>query len=200
MLEGNLISSARGGELKSLLITSSRHQEGKTTAAIAMARTLSSTGQCKVLLVDGNLRNPNLHLQFSANHKPGLTDYIEANVDEKLVVRNSGCPNLNLILRGTDNSGSSSPFRAQAFSEKLDGFRKTYDYVIFDSDSIMESSNVAIAARYFDGVIIIVECEKTTWSDASIAKESIDNAGGRVLGVILNKRKYYVPKFVNALI
>ena len=47
-----------------------------------------------------------------------------------------------------------------------------------------------------DGVVLVLEAEKTRWQVADKARESIENHGGKVLGVVLNKRRYYIPDFI----
>ena len=94
------------------------------------------------------------------------------------------------------------------FSKKLDVFetetlqnlivslKKDFDYVIVDGQSVSGSSDVSIISKYFDGVVFVVECEKTRWEVLQQSKEKIKGVGGKILGVVLNKRVYYITQKV----
>ena len=71
--------------------------------------------------------------------------------------------------------------------------RSRFDYVFFDTGPVLNSSDVALMARHFDGVIVVVECERTKWEVLELAKAKIVNVNGKILGVVLNKRQYYIP-------
>jgi Mrp family chromosome partitioning ATPase len=82
----------------------------------------------------------------------------------------------------------------EALAKALAGWKEKFDYVVFDGDSAMASSEAVILAKQFDGVVFVVECEKTKWEVLELAKEKITNVGGNILGVVLNRRRFYIPR------
>ncbi len=193
-LEGDLLGTACGKPVKTILVTSCRPQEGKTTSAAAMAHALASTGGKKVLLVDSHLAAPKMHDLFGAKRSPGLTDFLLSRAGEKDAIQSTEFDRLKIMTCGTASGGDSvEVFHAEGFPTKLALLRSQYDYVVFDTGSVLTSSDVALIARHFDGVVFVAECEKTKWEILDLAKAKITNVGGKILGVVLNKRKYYIP-------
>lgn len=195
-VESNILSAAKGREIKTVLVTSSTNFEGKTISALSMAYGLSTETNAKVLLVDANLRSPRLYELFDVDNAPGLSDFVISNTEYHDVIRKTEDENLMIMPHGTETTNTLDIFRSKLFKEKLDFLKKKLDYVIFDGCSILGSSDSSVVAKYFDGVIIVVECEKTRREVFLEAKEKIDNLGGHVLGGVLSKRKYHIPKML----
>ncbi len=78
-----------------------------------------------------------------------------------------------------------------AFWESL---REKYDLVLIDSSSAASSPDGIEIARRVDGVVLVVEAEKTRWQIVENLKEKIENSGGNILGVVFNKRRFYIPE------
>ncbi|NQT92509.1 MAG: CpsD/CapB family tyrosine-protein kinase [Lentisphaerae bacterium] len=192
-IAGNLLSAAKGREVKTVFVTSSRNSEGKTTAAIALAQSLAANGRNKVLLIDANLRSPRLHELFEVAGSPGLTDLFLGNGDESQVMRDTEYGGLTVLPYG---SGASSvdAFKPEVLSQGLANLKSKFDYIVCDGDSVIPSSDAAMVAKHFDGIVFVVECEKTKWELLQAATEKIENIGGNILGVVLNKRRFYIPR------
>jgi protein-tyrosine kinase len=77
-----------------------------------------------------------------------------------------------------------------------DQLRERFEYVLIDSPPISASSDGLAIVRKVDGVIFVVEAEKTRWPVALAAKEKIVSHGGNILGMVFNKRRFYIPEFV----
>ena len=195
-LEGNLLSAAGGHAPRSILVTSSRPKEGKTTCAISLACGLAGAGKGKVALVEGNLARPSLHRAFGLEAGPGLADYLSDGRGAAEFVQETDYANLSVMPCGADAAKLADLFDAEVFRAKLASLRKHFDYVVFDGASVLDSSEACLMAGHFDGVVLVVECERTKWEVLDVAKETVLQAGGKVLGVILNKRRYYVPKIL----
>jgi capsular exopolysaccharide synthesis family protein len=187
------LSSAKGREIKTILVTSSKPSEGKTVSAINLAFGLSETND-KVVLLDGNLHKPCLHKIFNVSNSPGLSDFFTSNngFNEKFL-RETESEQLSVMPCGTKTEHSVDVYKAETFKAKLDSIKQNFDYVILDGESILPSSKVPLIAKHFDGIIMVVECEKTKWEVAQQAKEKLINVGGNILGVVMNKRQYYIP-------
>lgn len=193
-VEGNLLSVAKGKEIKTILITSCNDLEGKTISAISMAYALATKANAKVLLVDGNLYSPKIHESFGMGAAPGLSDFFLARLELNDLVRKTGYEGLMIMPCGTDVHNKLDVFESEMLKVKLDHLKRSFDYTIVDSHAVLGSSGPAHIAKYFDGVVFVIECEKTKWEVLQQAKEKIENAGGNILGVVLNRRRYYIPE------
>lgn len=192
-LKGNLLSSQKGGALKNLLVTSSTPGEGKTVTAISIAYALAET-RAKVLLIDGNLRCPSIHTHFNLDLTPGLSDVFLSDAKFTEVIKATELKNLSVMSAGTKIYHSVDVFNADSFEEKLNYLKDHFDYVILDGHSILVSSDVSMVANYFDGIVLVVECEKTSGDVFEKAKKKINMIGGNIVGIVLNRRQYYIPK------
>ena len=194
-VEGNILSSARDKEVKTIYVTSCRPSEGKTTSAISMAYTLSNKINFKVLLVDGNLHSPMIHKLFNVGNAYGFSDLIVSDMDFGEVILKTEYENLQIITHGSTNVDSLDVMKINAFfRDKFDSLKQEFNYIIFDGCPVFGFSDAAVVARCFDGIVFVVECEKTRWEIFQQAKEKLEMAGGNILGVVLNKRKYYIPE------
>jgi Mrp family chromosome partitioning ATPase len=75
-------------------------------------------------------------------------------------------------------------------------FRAAYDLIVIDAPPATTSPHGLALARYVDGVVLVLAAEDTRWPVADRVKQSIERSGGRVLGVVLNKRQYHIPRWV----
>lgn len=190
---GNLLSAAKGREIKTIFVTSSRNAEGKTTAAIAIAQSLAANGRNKVLLVDANMRAPRIHELFEVAGSPGLTDLLLGSSDDSQVMRDTEYGGLTVLPYGSGSSAAEA-FKPEPLSRGLANLKGKFDYVVCDGDSVISSPDASVLAKQFDGIAVVVECQKTKWEVLQAATEKIENIGGNVLGVILNKRRFYIPR------
>jgi capsular exopolysaccharide synthesis family protein len=128
--------------------------------------------------------------------KHGLMDvFLDTNgIESFLKGMNRG--NLYVITNDGHFSTSTSFFESEWFATFLQKMRDSYDYVIIDSPPVTSFADAQIIGPRVDGVILILEAGKTRRQVALKAKTEIEAAGGKLLGVVLNKRKYYIPKWI----
>jgi Mrp family chromosome partitioning ATPase len=82
------------------------------------------------------------------------------------------------------------------FHEQVAALKERYSLILLDAPSIAESSDALLAAPETDGIVMVVEAGSTRWQVAENAREKLAMQGGNVLGVILNKRRFYIPSFI----
>ncbi|MBI4614784.1 MAG: CpsD/CapB family tyrosine-protein kinase [Planctomycetes bacterium] len=195
-VEGNLLSAAAGTIVKSIYVTSARPGEGRTTAAVSIASGLNADGRRRVVIVDGCPGAPELHEAFGVEREPGWTDLVLLRSALPDVLRPTQVANLSVIPCGANGSGSPDAYETEAFSKALWKVRDAADYIVFDGEPALTSSHAPLLAGKFDGVVFAVECGKTKWQVLDLARDKIERVGGKVLGVVLNKRKYHVPRLL----
>jgi capsular exopolysaccharide synthesis family protein len=192
-VESNILSAAGDKSIKTIFVTSCYPNEGKSIGALSTAYALANKSNSKVLLVDGNFNSPIVHDSFNLELSPGLSDYLVSGTAGNEILRETDIENLNVVTSGTEMSNMLENFKSETFQEKLLMLCAGFDYVVFDGYSVFGSVDASIVARYFDGIILVLECEKTRWEVVQQAKERLANVGGKIIGVTLNRRKYYIP-------
>lgn len=200
-LEGNLLSAARGRQVRSLYVTSARPGEGTTVTAASLAYGLSIHGKEPVVLLEGNLTNPCFGDLFEIDpERPCLVDYLLSRADWKAVSQPTEFRNLMVIPSIAETPGVDwrRAFSDAVFAAKLSELQASYRYVVFDGEAVFASSLPSIQARFFDGVVLTVECRRTKWEVVNLARDRLTDAGATILGVVLNKRDYAIPHGVYA--
>ena len=185
---------------RSFYVTSSFNGEGKTTTAISMAYALSMENNAEVLLIDGSIDSPKLHQRFRTNRSPGLSESLYGDSSLEDIIKKTTHNKLSLItcglIRPRNDPTKFSPLGNEKLNELLTKALIQFDYVVFDGHSLLNSARTVNIAHHFDGMILVVECERTKWEVVQMASDKALSIGANVLAVVLNRRKYYIPKFL----
>ena len=190
-----LITSFPIGSVKTILFTGTVQGDGCTTTAASFANTLAQNCRLNVLLIDANLRSPKLHEVFNVQYNQGLADLLTLEEGISLF-KKVGHGNLYLIPCGKENSGPLTIFESTRFEKILKQMREKFDYVILDAPPAIGFAETKVMGKKVDGVILVVESGKTRRQVASRAKQEMEEAGAKILGVILNRRKNYIPEWI----
>ena len=193
-LKTNLVNRYPEGSLKTILFAPMAHGVGASTTAINFATTLARDSRLKVLLIDVNLRTPSFHGVFKIDHSNGISDLVK-DVGEILPIK-VGPGNLDVIPCGGPYSEPVNLFGSNGFDKFLKKMKDTYDFVVLDAPPIPGYSDCRVLCPKVDGVILVLEAGKTRRHAALSAKKDVEEAGGKLLGVVLNKRRYYIPEFI----
>jgi capsular exopolysaccharide synthesis family protein len=174
-----------GARPKTLLVTSSVPEEGKSLTAANLAITMAGTGS-RVLLVDTDSRKGALHERFQVPGKPGLTEVLNQGLNWEEVVQATMTPNLFLIPQGSFAPNASELFISGVTKSFLQATAAKYDYVILDTVPVMAADDVTSLAPHADGVLFLIRAEFTSARVARAALESLYQRQARVLGLIFN--------------
>ena len=85
---------------------------------------------------------------------------------------------------------------SRVFAQTLAALREEYDLILIDSPAASMSAYGMTLSRNFDGVVLVVEAEKTRWQSTAHLRDTILHKGGKVLGVILNKQRFHIPRLI----
>lgn len=195
-LKTNLLAYHHNKSIKTILFLGTTHGDGASTTAINFATTIARNGRLNVLLIEANLRNPRLHEVFQVDPDQSLSGYLTDGEKATGGIKKVGPENLYVVTPGSKLSGPVSLFESQRFSEFLKTMRTEFDYVVLDGPPLPSFSESKVICNKVDGVVIVIESGKTRKQVALRAKKYIEQAGGTVLGVVLNKRKYHIPKWI----
>ncbi|MBN2016782.1 MAG: CpsD/CapB family tyrosine-protein kinase [Candidatus Cloacimonetes bacterium] len=179
---------------KTILFTSGGEAEGKTFMAVNLALNFIKNTPQRILLVDMNLRNPEIHKVFGLPKENGVTDIINDKIHFEEAIKATDFPNLKIIT-----SGTYSGIVAQSFNDLrfvVEEFRQSVDLVIFESSPILVSNrgniDPAILSSLMDTVILVVLARRTRKISVLKSNELINLAGGEIFGVVMNNK--YIPK------
>jgi capsular exopolysaccharide synthesis family protein len=179
--------------LRAISITSCHLGEGCSTVAAQIALMLANCGEGRILLVDANIQHPSVHRIFEENLSPGLADIFCDDYGNMTLIRPSRTNNLDLLCAGQADAGLSWRSDSKSFTELLDLWKREYSFVIFDSPASREGNDAVSLGSLVDAVILVIEAEKVRWEVAQRTKDRLIDANANVLGVVLNKRQFYIP-------
>ncbi len=111
-----------------------------------------------------------------------------------------GPGNLYVIPYGRNHSEPVILFQSNGFDQYLKRIGDGYDFVILDAPPVLEFAECRILCAKVDGVVLVIESGKTNRQVAISAKRQLEDAGAKLLGVVLNKKKNYIPDFIYRLI
>jgi capsular exopolysaccharide synthesis family protein len=194
-LKYNILRLNSGKKIKALLFSSPTRGEGTSTVLSNFATSLAADGD-RVLLVDANLRNPSLHGSFGLERENGLTELLLNQRTLEEVIKETGVPNLFVITCGALHSNPFVILESDSLKTHTGEMKAKADWVLLDCPAITSCNDAASLAGSVDGLILVVEAERTRWEVAENARKSIKSGNGNVLGVVLNKRKYHIPNWL----
>ena len=195
-LKTKLMTRYNRSSVKTIMITGTAHGSGASTTAIHLATALAKDSKLKVLLVDANFRTPGLHKVFHTSFFGGVYDLINKEDAKSLKFLNVGPGEMYLLPSGVNQAVDNGYFESDQFSMLIQATRKSFDYVIVDCASVGEFPDCQAICATVDGVILVIESGKTRRQVALRAKKELEDSGGRVLGVVLNRRKHYIPEWI----
>jgi len=171
--------------LKTIVVTSSMPEEGKTTVAVNLAIVLAQSG-AKTILVDADLRKPVVHRLFGLDSNHGLTDLLMGKTGLSSVIRLTDIPNLKLLPSGAVPPNPSELLSSKRMKSVIERLKEHFDYVIFDSPPAIPVTDAAVLGSEVDGTLMVVEIGRTQRHALSRAKEMLENVRARLVGVVLN--------------
>mgnify|MGYP001767209613 CR=1 FL=1 len=184
-LRTSLALLAREGKQKIFTVISGGVGEGKSTTLFNLAYVCAEQGS-KVLIVDSDLRRPVQHKMVGLANRTGMLNVLTDELKIEDVVQETGVPNLWLMPSGRLRRGSLGIMNNARLRAMLDVLKERYDFVLLDSPPILGVTDAAILASEADGVLLVVQYRKYPKIISLRAKRMIENAGGHLMGAVLN--------------
>jgi capsular exopolysaccharide synthesis family protein len=174
-------------ELQSILITSARAGDGKTTVASNLAIVFAQSGR-HTILVDADFRRPLVHELFRLPPTPGLTNARpwDSKALDRLLVETEE-PNLRLLRCGLTPPNPLELIGSQWMGQVFAALKATGDLIIFDSPPLDLVSDAAVIATKVDATVLVVKPRHTTRSAVGRAVALLRQADAHVVGVVLNE-------------
>ena len=173
---------------KTVMVTSALPGEGKTTTAVNFAVTMSDLGK-RVVIVDTDLRRPNVHRALRMKRGPGLTDVLQGEKKLSDVILPTQSENLWMISSGRVPPNPSELINSDAMTQVMKELGKTFDMVICDAPSTLVVTDPVILATRVDSIILVISVNRTRRETVMRAKKIIETANPRIAGAVLNGLK-----------
>jgi capsular exopolysaccharide synthesis family protein len=184
----NIQYSSIDDELRTIMLTSSGPGEGKSTSAANLAVVFAQLGK-KVLLVDADLRKPTAHRTFGVNNLFGFTSVLTKQATLEKTVLDTEEKDLYLLTSGPVPPNPAELLSSKSMEQFIEEAKQLFDYVIFDTPPLLAVADPQIIANKVDGAIFVVSSGKTEIEPAKKAKELLENAQSKLLGVVLNNKE-----------
>ncbi|HHP7232769.1 MAG TPA: polysaccharide biosynthesis tyrosine autokinase [Xenococcaceae cyanobacterium] len=185
MLQSNIKFLSTYKELKTIAVTSSVSQEGKSTVAANLACAMAQAGH-KVLLVDANLHHPIQHRIWDTSNERGLSNMITEKLATSQVIQEV-FPKLRFISAGTIPASPATLLDSASMKRIMQDWKDNYDFVIIDTPALDLAADAPILGRIADGILLVVKPENVNRSKANFAREIIQKSGQNILGIVFNK-------------
>lgn len=191
-LRTNLQFMTSNKGLKTLLVTSCVPGEGKSWVSANLVATFAQEGK-KVLIVDSDMRKGRMHTIFEIEKKPGLSNYLSGvtEMEDKDNVLNyikeSNIENVYVIPAGDVPPNPSELLVSDRMKQLLEQLKAMFDLVIFDGTPCLLVTDSLILARQVDATVVVTAYKSTKLGEVEKIKKSIENVGGKIAGIIINK-------------
>jgi capsular exopolysaccharide synthesis family protein len=182
----NMLFISAQKEFSLFSVTSPGPQDGKTTVAINLAVTMAQAGG-RVLLIDVDMRKPRIHKSFGLKSDKGISSVLAGDVQLKDAICKSEVPNLDVLPCGPMPPNPAELLHTERFRQILAQCRSSYDRVVLDSPPIAPVTDPAIIGSVTDGVVLVLRAGHTTRDAAKYARRQLNDAGARILGLVINK-------------
>jgi capsular exopolysaccharide synthesis family protein len=196
-LRASLVSIGVPSGLHSILVTAPRHREGATTVAVGLAGALAKERDARVLLLEGNLRTPAFTAIFPIRGETGLVDFAAGRATPEALVTRLEEVNLSVLCAGTSRG---QPIDFEVIDALLGRLQSQFDFIVIDGAPVNDYADSSVLATKVDGVILVIEADKTPVPEAETAKRQLSKVGARILGVVLNRRRSYIPAFLESIL
>lgn len=171
---------------RTILLTSAGAGEGKTTTVVNTAVVFAQMG-ARVLIIDCDLRRPRCHKILGVDNDIGLTEFLAGQVEVEKVLKPTKAENLYVITSGARPPNPAELLGSKKMRETINILREQWDYVFIDSSPLLAVSEAVVLATMVDGVLLVVDSDKTPKHVVKDARMRLNNPRINMLGVLLNR-------------
>ncbi len=186
----------------SMVVSSALPLEGKTLISVVMGSVVASEKK-RVLVIDGDLRNPRIHQVFHCEaSNVGLSDLLTGKTQKlKEAIRQCHIPGLYYMPAGFVPENPVALLKNRRIHDVLEACKKVFDAVIIDAPPILGLVDARILSSYSDGIILVTRAGHTPLEVLREAKEAVMHGQGRLIGIVLNmadRKKAYGSSYYNS--
>lgn len=173
-------------ELKVIQVTSSQQGEGKSTITANYATTLAQSGK-KVLIIDCDLRRPNIHKVFGMPNAIGLINVLMRESELDRSIKYTKVEGVFVLVAGPVPPNPSEMLESKRMDEIINVARENFDIILLDSPPVLPVTDALIISKYTEGTIVVIALEETQKEALKKTVESLENIGANIIGTVVNK-------------
>lgn len=209
LLRANLLFSTTGSNsCKIICVTSANRGEGKTTTSLNLSYTIAEAGK-HVLLIDGDMRLPQIAKTLHLSRSPGLSNYLVGLTYGKPPIQPSTLhENLFVISSGDIPPNPSELLGSYDFENALKTLSKYYDYILIDLPPVNIVSDALVLSKICDGYLVVLRQDYTSKHEFSTCVDQLNYVKAKLLGFVMThstvgdkgrykSKRYYGNKYVN---
>ncbi len=186
ILRSNILYPVAGNPPRSILVTSSEPEEGKTFVAANLAISIALNVNKHVLLIDADLRRPQLHTRFGFDHPPGLSNYLEDGRPLASLLLKTRVDKLTLLPGGPPPANPSELISSERMANLLAEVTARYSdrLIVIDAPPPALTAETSVLARQVEGILVVIRFGKTSKEGLSGVIESVGKQ--KILGTMIN--------------
>jgi succinoglycan biosynthesis transport protein ExoP len=173
---------------KVIAITSPQPGDGKTSLAVNLAISIAKAGR-RVLLIDGDLRKPDVHRIFNISDSPGFSEVIAGSHEPGAVIKKSDIDGLDVLPAGTPMTRPSELLSRPEVSRVLAALGEVYDHIILDTAPLLPVSDTHVLVGLVDGVVTSFNADVDR-NTVTLVQEILRRSRANVIGTVMNQVKY----------
>ena len=187
ILRTNLLFPSSGKSPRTIMVTSSVPDEGKSLIAANLAVSIAQSIQEYVLLIDCDIRRPCIHTQFGFGDVPGLSDHLSKGIPVSSLLLKTKVNKLSILPGGTLHHNPSELVSSQQMSRLLQEVKNRYSdrFIVIDSPPPKLTAETSALSRQVDGVLLVIEYGRTSREMVSDLVKTIGKE--KIIGIVLNK-------------
>jgi len=185
-----------GVSCRAVLFSSAVTGEGVSTVSREFAATVAERGDVPTILIDANLRSPSVHDVFRLRRDPGLTDHIVGGVPLSDCICETSVPRLKVMTSGRPVIAPPRVTGDERTAAMISELRGSYRFIVIDAPPILSFSEGVQLSGVSDGVVMVVRSGHTRRQLHAHALDLLEGASANILGTVLNRRRFYIPRFV----
>lgn len=192
----NIASLSPEDPVRAFLITSSLRGEGKTVTAANLSAAFSQEVGKRTIVVDADLRKPNLHNVFNIDREPGLSNILSGNMEVDDFIRKPAVEDLYVIPSGKTPANPAELIGSARMEELIARLKGEFDWVIFDMAPILAVTDAGILGSMLDGSILVVRAGRTQAVDVERAYSMMLEANAKPMASLLTSVVTYIPYYL----
>lgn len=197
VLRTNLMSLQERRGIQSVTFSSCHHGEGKTTSVTNLARFMAKSRDRRILLVDTDIRRPRVKELLNIKVEYGIDDVLSGKCSLEQAMMFSEADNLTVLPARRGHSNATELIELPLMDSLIATMAEYYDFVLYDSTPIFSTADPSVMSTKTDGLLMVVKAGMTYRESIEHAQHQIEQAGGVILGVVLNQLRVYLPRYLS---
>lgn len=181
---------------KVILFLGARGGEGTSTVVSSLARVAAEHLNHKVAILDIDTLHPTQHRLFGVNPGFGWDDVLRRAQPAEKAIYQTKEKGLYIVPLSSTKVGAVQVIDAPGMEVLFGALRERFDLVLIDCAPAAAFPDSIALSRKTDGVVLVIEAESTRWPVAETVCQQVTKAGGKAIGIVFNKRRYYIPKLL----